>query len=459
MPRNSVSALPTGRLSRMFKLGRVATGVAATALNHSARQLGRGKTPTAAGALLNPANAERIANELAQMRGAVMKVGQLLSMEAGDMLPRELTDLLARLRDGAHSMPSAQLRGVLAGAWGDQWRDRFESFNEEPFAAASIGQVHKAVDLSGRRLAIKVQYPGVAVSINSDLANVAALLKLFKLVPPGLDIDPLLEIARQQLHDETDYQLEARHLQQYRQHLAGDNLFRVPEVIAHLSGPGILAMSFIEGESIETLIAARPQIRDQMATGLIDLCLREFLHWGIVQSDPNFANFLYDAKTETIGLLDFGALRINEPGRNHSLARLLRATMTRDLSALVEAACEVGYIEPSDPFNYRMAVSDLIQTAAEPARNSGAYEFATSGLSQCLSDKLLYLRNNHSFQRIPPADVIFLHRKLAGIFLLCARINARVDVRAMLLEHLEQHSIQCDVITSKAKDSRAAARQ
>ena len=438
MPRNSVSALPTGRLSRMFKLGRMATGIAATALNHGARQLGRGETPTASDALLNPVNAERIANELAQMRGAVMKIGQLLSMEAGDILPRELTDLLARLRDGAHSMPPAQLRGALAEAWGDQWRDLFQSFNEEPFAAASIGQVHEAIDLGGRRLAIKVQYPGVAASIDSDLANVAALLKLFKLVPPGLDIDPLLEIARDQLHDETDYQLEASNLQLYRERLAGDDRFRLPEVLDHLSGPGILAMSFIEGASIETLITARPQLRNQLATGLIDLCLREFLRWGIVQSDPNFANFLYDAKTETIGLLDFGALRINEPGRHHSLARLLRTAMDQDLPGLVEAACEVGYIEASDPFNYRMAVADLIQTAAEPALNPGAYEFANSGLTQCLSDKLLYLRNNHVFQRIPPADIIFLHRKLAGIFLLCARINARVDVRSMLLAHLQQ---------------------
>ena len=93
-----------------------------------------------------------------------------------------------------------------------------------------------------------------------------------------------------------------------------------------------------------------------------------------------------------------------------------------------KAACEVGYIEPSDPFNYRMAVSDLIQPAAEPALTPGQYEFASSRLSQCLSEKLLYLRNNYVLQRIPPADIIFLHRKLAGIFLLCARINARVEV-------------------------------
>jgi predicted unusual protein kinase regulating ubiquinone biosynthesis (AarF/ABC1/UbiB family) len=438
MSGNSVSALPTGRLSRMFKLGRMTTGIAVTALGQSVKQLGRGETPTTSTALLNPKNAERIASELTQMRGAVMKVGQLLSMEAGDILPRELTDLLSGLRDGAHSMPPAQLRGVLVQAWGEQWRDLFQSFNEEPFAAASIGQVHEAVDRAGQRLSIKLQYPGIATCIDSDLANVATLLKLFKLLPPGLDIDPLLEIARAQLHQETDYQLEAKHLQQYRARLQGNDLFHVPEVLEHLSGPDILAMTFIDGESIESLITAKPDRRDQMATHLIDLCLKEFLHWGIVQTDPNFANFLYDANTETIGLLDFGALRVNEPGRNQSLARLLRAAINQDLAALVEAAGEVGYIEASDPFNYRMAVADLIQTAAEPALFPGEYEFASSQLSKCLSDKLLYLRSNHDFQRIPPADVIFLHRKLAGIFLLCARINARVDVRSLLLDHLEQ---------------------
>lgn len=442
MPGNSVSALPTGRLSRIFKLGRMTSAIAATAFGHSVKQLGRGKTPTACGALLNPVNAERIASELAQMRGAVMKIGQLLSMEAGDILSRELTDLLSRLRDAAHSMPPAQLRAVLVEVWGEQWRDRFQSFDEEPFAAASIGQVHQAVDRAGRRLAIKVQYPGVAASIDSDLANVATLVKLFKLLPPGLDIDPLLKIARDQLHEETDYQLEAKHLQRYRARLEGNDLFRVPEVLEHLSGPGILAMTFIPGESIDRLVAAQPHLRDQVATHLIDLCLREFLHWGIVQTDPNFANFLYDANTETIGLVDFGALRVSEAGRNQSLARLLRAAMEQDLAALVEAACEVGYIEPSDPFNYRMAVADLIQTAAEPALYRGQYEFASSALSQCLGDKLLYLRNNHDFQRIPPADVIFLHRKLAGIFLLCARIKARVDVRSILLGHLEHSQVR-----------------
>lgn len=437
MPSNTASALPTGRINRLFKLGRMATGIAANALNEGARQIGRGESPSRTGMLLNPANAERIAAELAQMRGAVMKVGQLLSMEAGDILPPELTEMLARLRDGAHSMPQAQLHRQLVLAWGENWRELFERFEDEPFAAASIGQVHEAVDRDGRRLAIKIQYPGVAESIDSDVANVAALLKLFRLTPAGLDIDPLLEIARRQLHDETDYLREAEHLRQYGERLKDDELFRVPEVIEPLCGPGILAMTFIEGVSIERLIACEPGQRDRVAARLIDLCLKEFLQWGEVQSDPNFANFLFDADSGTVGLLDFGALRVNAPGRNKSFARLLDAAMKQDLAALVDAACEVGYIDNEDPFNYRMAVADLVQTAAEPALDAGRYDFAGSRLSQVLADKLLELRQRNDFQRIPPADVLFLHRKLAGIFLLCSRIKARVDVKDLVRQYLD----------------------
>jgi len=111
--------------------------------------------------------------------------------------------------------------------------------------------------------------------------------------------------------------------------------------------------------------------------------------------------------------------------------------MDDDLAELVDAACEVGYLAPADSFNYRMAIADLIRCAAEPALCEGHYLFAESGLVPLLNDKLLYLHNSAEPQRIPPADVLFLHRKLAGIFLLCARIRAQVDVRSILRAHLE----------------------
>ena len=361
-----------------------------------------------------------------------MKIGQLLSMEAGDILPKELTDILGNLRDSAHSMPLPDLYGVLAEAWGENWQDLFTSFDEQPFAAASIGQVHEVVDRQGRHLAIKVQYPGIVKSIDSDVDNVTSLLRWFKLLPPELDIQPLLDAAKQQLHDEADYQLEAKYLMTYRERIADDDIFRVPEVIRSLSTENVLAMTFIEGESIEAVVEQHPELRNQLATRIIDLSLKEFLNWGMVQTDANFANFKYNARDNTIGLLDFGALRIYDTGRSQSFTELLRAAMEQDLEKIVNAACAVGYIKKDDPFNYRMAIADLVQTAAEPAMHEGDYNFQNSLLSQRLSDKLLKLRSQKDFQRIPPADVIFLHRKLAGVYLLCANINARVDVRAKI---------------------------
>ena len=429
---NRRSPVPSGRVNRLFQLGKIATGVAGGMLNESARRLARGERPSTSELLLTPANARRITNQLAEMRGAVMKIGQLLSMEAGDLLPAELTDILSRLRDNAHTMPRKNVDSILERAWGQNWRSRFRTFNDDAFAAASIGQVHEAVDLSGRRLAVKIQYPGIAQSIDSDVNNAASLLRLFKLIPEALEIQPLLETARQQLHDEANYELEAHYLNTYRERLDSNEVFQLPEVIDELSTRDVLTMTFLEGDGIETLRQANTTTRDRVATNLIQLALKEFLDWGMVQTDANFANFRFNTKTGRVGLLDFGALRIHQADRSRAFSQLLAAAMQQDLAKIVDAACEVGYIHHDDPFNYRIAIADLVLTAAEPALCKGSYHFGNSTLSQRLSEKLYRLRSNETFQRMPPADVIFLHRKLAGIYLLCAKISASVDVKSSL---------------------------
>ena len=430
------TTIPSGRLNRALRLGRLAGGIASTALSQGARQWLSGTAPDAAGLLLHPANAERIVAQLSQMRGAVMKVGQLLSMEAGEFLPPEATEILSQLQEQAHRMPPADVERVLVQSLGQRWSDSFRSFELDPFAAASIGQVHRAVDIEGRTLAVKIQYPGVADSIDSDIDNVSRLFRMFKLVPPGVDLEQLMDIARQQLHQETDYRREANNLTQYRNCLGRDALFRVPEVIDSLSGSNMLAMTYLEGDNIGALAQVEPGRRNDLLAGIIDLTLKEFLHWGLVQSDPNFANFRFNAREQSIGLIDFGALVFNPPGRGAELAGLLQAALGRDLPGIVEQAARVGYLHDDDDFSFRMAIVDLIETAAEPARFDGRYDFAASDLSRRLADKLMYLRRLPQSQTIPPADVLFLHRKLAGIYLLCARVGARIDVRACLEANL-----------------------
>ncbi|MEP1594759.1 MAG: AarF/UbiB family protein, partial [Halieaceae bacterium] len=204
-PEEASRAVPTGRVSRFGRVAKLAGGVAGGMLAEGARQLRAGNRPKRRDLLLTPGNARRVADQLADMRGAAMKLGQILSMDTGDLLPRELADILARLRSDARIMPIEQLQQAMTDAYGDDWESLFYGFNFTPIAAASIGQVHRALSPDGRDIVLKVQYPGVSDSIDNDVDNISTVLRLSGLVPEGIDLGPLLSDAKLQLKDEADY--------------------------------------------------------------------------------------------------------------------------------------------------------------------------------------------------------------------------------------------------------------
>lgn len=306
-------AVPTSRLGRIGGFGRLAGGVAGGMMAEGARRLASGERPTLEQIMLTPGNARRLADRLGHMRGAAMKLGQMISMDAGDFLPPELATILATLRDRADFMPARQLDGVLASEWGKDWRRQFRRFEPRPIAAASIGQVHRAMTRDDRVLAIKVQYPGIATSIDADVDNVAGLLNISGLLPKELDIVPLLAAAKQQLHEEADYRREGAQMQAYAERLSGEPGFTVPQLDKELSTGRILAMSYEEGVPIESLIDAPQDLRNGVMARLIDLVGRELFDFGVMQTDPNFANYRYNHEKDTIILLDFGAARVVSP--------------------------------------------------------------------------------------------------------------------------------------------------
>lgn len=433
----SARRVPQSRLGRFAQLGRLAGGIAGGVISEGARRLGQGQRPSLGDLLVTPDNARRLADRLSEMRGAAMKVGQLLSMESGELLPPELGQALSRLREDAHYMPLGQVAKVLQQAWGKGWDGEFRRFSFTPLAAASIGQMHRAELNDGTQLAIKVQYPGIRESIDSDVDNVAMLLRWVNLIPKEIDFEPLLVEAKRQLHAEADYRLEAGYLQRFADHLADDGRFELPGVIASHTTAEVLAMGYLDGEPIESLSEAPAAERDWAAGALLELTLREVFEWGLIQTDPNFANYRYQPRDKRLQLLDFGATRQYPPAIRRAFADLMLAGIDGNDRDLARAAITVGYLAEDDPLAYQEGVVALLRTATEPARVTGSYDFGASDLAGRISETVMRLRMGERFSRMPPPDVLFLHRKLGGMYLLFSRLRARIGVRQLLMPALE----------------------
>ena len=428
--------ITASRLGRFSALGRLAAGIAGGMAAEGARQLIQGHRPAVEDLLLTPANARRVADRLSEMRGAAMKVGQLLSMDGGQLLPPQLSELLDDLRENAHQMPLGEVAQVLKQAWGKGWEAEFEHFNFKPIAAASIGQVHDATLRDGRRLAIKIQYPGIRRSIDSDVDNVGSLLRVFDLLPDGMQLEPLLTEAKQQLHMESDYRIEAESMARFAT-LLGDNAgFAVPQAIDALCSKEVLAMQLFDGQPIEHLHDQSEELRNEVATRMLDLALRELFDWGLVQTDPNFANYLYQPASKQIQLLDFGATRIYSAERRLQLTELVRACLDGDEVSISDAALGIGYLSEADPTAFREYIIQLLRIVTEPVSNTSLYSFTDTTLARRARDIVVDMRVRNKFARVPPPDILFLHRKLGGIYLLLTRLRATVPVRDLIEQYL-----------------------
>jgi aarF domain-containing kinase len=425
--------VPRGRTRRLLHLGRAVGEMAAGAAAQGLLQWAKGERPSVAQLMLTPANASRLAKRLSTMRGAAMKLGQLMSMDGHGVLPAPFAQLLGGLRDRAHVMPTAQLMQVLAHEYGSRWHQRFRSFDEAPVAAASIGQVHRAQTQDGRWLALKIQYPGVRESIASDISNLALLLRTPGIVPAALNMQPLLERARQQLHLETDYVAEARAATAYRERLGDDPVLMVPAVHGDFCTAHILATSWAAGVSVDHVAhdGTSAYNRDRIATALCRLAVREFFDMRLVQTDPNFGNYLWCADTGRIALLDFGATETVTPARVAQLRELARALRAGSAAQVAAAALQAGLVGAEDAAAQTQGVVDLLLMAGEPLRQTGAYDFGASNLFARGFAQGQAQFFGAGYARTPPPDLVFLQRKFVGTFMLCARLKARVDLNAV----------------------------
>lgn len=428
--------VPRGRVGRLRHFAGLAGGVAGSALAEGAKQWMRGNRPSAKDLLLTPANAKRLADRLSRMRGAALKLGQLLSMETADWLPPELAQILARLRENADPMPRKQLLRALEEAWGPGWQTYFETFEYQPFASASIGQVHRGQLTTGEQLAIKVQYPGVADSIDSDVDNIASLIKASGLLPPHLEIDRLLNDAKAQLRAEVDYCLEADYLKRYGAFLADDERFQVPSVFDEWSGQHVLAMQYLDSEPLEQIADLPADQKNRLFAALVELSFRELFEFRLMQTDPNFANYRYDRSSNALVLLDFGACRDISKAHSTAYLRLIRGALKQRREQMDRALLSLNLRSPELPEPLVGQLLDTVETACEPFLIDAEFDFAATDLPRRLREQGLVMKDERQFWHTPPADLLFIHRKIGGLFLLGARLQAKVNLHQLAAPYL-----------------------
>lgn len=427
-------ATPSGRFSRTARVAGLGVELAGRALITGAGALARGDSLAPRDLMLTPGNLNRLADELARLRGAAMKAGQLVSMDYGALLPPDLAAPLARLQESGPPMPPRQLRRVLDRAWGVGWMAQFERFETRPAASASIGQVHRARLRDGHELAVKVQFQGVRESIDVDLDTLAFMVRRSGMLPKGADIDPFLDGVRARLHREADYVSEAASLKSYARALGNDPDFIMPGVVDALSGETVLAMDWVEGGPLSTLDSADQGTRDRAAAALIGLTLREVFAFGLIQSDPNPANFRF-REDGRIALLDFGATETVTPQRAGGLRAVLRAGLGGDDAALGDALTQAGAISDAQPADVRARAISAARLALAPLGSDAPFDFAGAGLVDRLRQEGAALQAE-GFNHTPPVDLAYIQRKVAGVYLIAARLRAKLALAPLVAEWL-----------------------
>lgn len=270
------SEVPSSRLSRIFHYGSLAAGMGIGMAQQGFKHY-TSSEPTAPlsfkSLLLNPQNIERMAKKFSQMRGAALKIGQLLSFQDNSVLPKEVQAILLKVQNSAHYMPYGQLNKVMVEDIGENWRaNNFTSFDDLPIAAASIGQVHNAVTKDLSKVVVKVQYPGVANSIDSDLNNILMFLTASSLLPAGLFLDKTIANARVELKWECDYIREAQNLIRFEDMVKDYPEFKVPKVYHNLCGEHVLTMEKMEGTEVVKGNWDQ-ETKNWIATNIMKLCL------------------------------------------------------------------------------------------------------------------------------------------------------------------------------------------
>lgn len=392
------------------------------------------------GALLQR-EAQQFVHTLGELKGSYVKIGQMLALFGEHLLPAELTEALHELESNTPPLPWAALEPQVREALGSSFQDL--DIDTEPLAAASLGQVHRAtVRASGEQLCLKILYPGVRETIDSDFNDVLQMLRLASWLHSGREVNAWLEEIRQLLHDEVDYLREARITADIRNRLAGDDRFVVPRVYTEYSSNNVLALSYEGGSDPGSAEVAAISLtrRTQLAQAMLDLFMTEIFDWGVMQTDPNFGNYRLrlSADADQLVLLDFGAVRELPRVFLQPLRRTIASAMDNNQTAVISGVIELNCLREDHPDSAKQSFADFCCALLEPLRRDlsavpdfalnsrGEYRWGQSKLIRRAA-KLAAQSAFTPYFTLPPKEFALIARKLTGVFTFIAVLDAEFN--------------------------------
>ncbi|GHJ35839.1 AarF/ABC1/UbiB kinase family protein [Streptomyces sp. TS71-3] len=428
-----MSDLPRKAVTRTAKLAALPLGFAGRATWGLGKRIG-GMSAELVGRELQQRTAEQLFRVLGELKGGAMKFGQALSVFES-ALPEEIAGpyraALTKLQEAAPPMPTSTVHSVLAERMGEDWRELFLGFEDKPAAAASIGQVHRAVWHDGRAVAVKVQYPGAGEALLSDLGQLSRFARLLGPLIPGMDIKPLITELRDRISEELDYDLEAEAQRIHAEEFADDPDVAVPDVVYQCAQ--VLVTEWIDGVPLSEVIAdGTQQQRDRAGQLLARFLFSGPARTGLLHADPHPGNFrlLSDGEDHwRLGVLDFGTVDRLPGGLPPTIGPCLRMTLDGEADAVYELLREENFVKEDielDP----AAVLDYLLPIIEPARVD-AFEF-TRGWMRSQAARIADPRSPaHQLGRqlnLPPSYLLIHRVTLSTIGVLC-QLGATVRLR------------------------------
>jgi len=425
--------VPSSRVGRIASFTSLGLGLGMGAVAEASRRAvgirkaGSGGSKLDGSVMMSEANVDRIVETLCSVRGAALKIGQMLSIQDEALINPQLAKMFDRVRQSADFMPLHQLQETMVEEFGPDWKtEKFAEFEKKPFAAASIGQVHHAKLHDGRNVAVKIQYPGVAKGIESDVNNLLGLLKVAKVLPEGLFVDTVIDHLKVEMAQECDYEREADCCRRMKQVLSDYPEYYVPEVVEEVSTKMVFTNELIEGLTIDQCADQLDQdTRNHIVKMFLELLLRELFLHRYMQTDPNWANFLYNPDTKQLGLLDFGATREYRPFFVNNYFRIIDGAASGDRDAVLEYSVKVGFLTGYESKVMNDAHVESVMILAEAFREDKPFHFGTQKTTMRMQE-LVPVMLKHRLCA-PPPEVYSLHRKMSGLFLMAAKLKSDIN--------------------------------